>query len=659
MHAAFLILLFPLAGFGVLTFAGRRLGDPMAGWLGTAMVAASFVATLVVFADLASQPVAHRTFIQDYFSWMVVGGFRVNMGVQVDQLSMTMALFVTGVSTVIHLYSIGYMKGDDQYPKFFVYMNLFVLSMLVLVLADNFLFNFLGWEGVGLCSYLLISFWFGRESAATAGKKAFIVNRVGDFGFLIAMFLMFDHFGTLDYRSVFAAVPHVSSGTATAIGLLLFMGAVGKSAQIPLFTWLPDAMEGPTPVSALIHAATMVTAGVYLMSRASPILQAGPATLTVIAVIGVATAFVAATIAVAQNDIKRVLAYSTVSQLGYMFLAVGSRAYLAAIFLMIGHAFYKALLFLSAGSVIHGNRDNQDLKLMGGLRRLMPITFVTFLIGWLAIGGIPPLVGFWAKGDVLIGAYTNDPAFWAVGSITAALTAYYIGREFFLAFYGPERWHVVFNRAGTEAGGGPGGGPGGGHGAGGHGAGGHGAGGHGDEPHDPPPVMWVPLVVLAAACILGGLINLPFHPRWPFLDTWLTPVFGSDLVSYRYTSPGLWGFAMSDAFFAVLGTVVAARLWVRRWDQPALEPAFLQRGWEIDYLYDRLIARPSTVLAGLAATVIDNRVIDGAVNGLGTAVRVSGSQIRRLQTGYIRNYALGIGLGLVLVLAWVLSRAGS
>src|SRR5207248_315171 len=386
------------------------------------------------------KPPEHRVFVQTLFDWIPVAGLRVPVGFRVDQLSITMALFVTGVSTLIHLYSIGYMHGDDRYPTFFVYLNLFVFSMLMLVMADNFVLTFLGWEGVGACSYFLIAFWFERNTAAVAGKKAFVTNRVGDFGFLLGMFLIFAHLGALDYGTVFAHVSSLSAGTATAIGLLLFLGAVGKSAQLPLYIWLPDAMEGPTPVSALIHAATMLTAGVFLMARINPILFRGPDTLTVIAAIGAATAFYAATIACAQNDIKKVLAYSTISQLGYMFLAVGSGAYVAAIFHMITHAFFKALLFLGAGSVIHGVHDEQDMRFMGALRKLMPITCGTFIVGWLAIAGVPPFAGFWSKDEILLAAWGDNKALWAIGLVTALLTAYYMSRQVFMVFFGEPRW---------------------------------------------------------------------------------------------------------------------------------------------------------------------------------------------------------------------------
>ncbi|HUS62007.1 MAG TPA: NADH-quinone oxidoreductase subunit L, partial [Acidimicrobiales bacterium] len=374
LDAAVFIPALPLTGFLMLVLLGKRFGDPLAGWIATIASGSAFVAAVVTFAGLMGEGAHHRSFTQELFDWIPVGALQVKAALLVDPLSMTMALFVTGVGTLIHLYSVGYMRGDPRYSKFFVYLNLFMFSMLVLVLADSFLLSFLGWEGVGACSYFLISFWFERNSAAVAGKKAFVTNRIGDVGFMIATFLIFTTLGSLTYAEVFAGVGGLATGTATAIALCLFLGAAGKSAQLPLYVWLPDAMEGPTPVSALIHAATMVTAGVYLMVRCAPILELAPAATTIIAIVGAATALFAATVACAQNDIKKVLAYSTVSQLGYMFLAVGSGAYVAAIFHMVTHAFFKALLFLGAGSVIHGLHDEQDMKRMGALRKWMPVT---------------------------------------------------------------------------------------------------------------------------------------------------------------------------------------------------------------------------------------------------------------------------------------------
>ncbi|MGH9071301.1 MAG: NADH-quinone oxidoreductase subunit L, partial [Acidimicrobiales bacterium] len=598
----------------------------------------------------------------------------------------------TGVSAIIHLYSIGYMEHDEGFSKFFVYLNLFVFSMLVLVMSNNFVLTFVGWEGVGACSYWLIAFWFDRDSAASAGKKAFIYNRVGDFGFLVAMAFLFSSTGTLSYGGVFSAASggHISGTTATAVGLLLFLGAVGKSAQIPLYPWLLDAMEGPTPVSALIHAATMVTAGVYLMVRVSPILALTPVTSTIIAAFGVATALLAAAAACAQSDIKKVLAFSTVSQLGYMFLAVGSRAYAAAIFLMVTHAFYKALLFLGAGSVIHGMHDEQDLKRMGGLRKYMPITAGTFFVAWFAIAGVPPFAGFWSKGAVLTGAFASSHAMWVVGEITVVLTAYYIGREFYLCFYGEDRWRRIAELATAAPGPGLGSGSAPGHavgtdevdvrpwppraaavaaGAAGSVGGAQGAGsvgvgpgstGHGGsgDPHESRPVMLIPLVVLAVASFAAGLVDLPIHPNWAFLDTWLSPVVGA---FEHPVTPGL-GYALGlpviDAVMALIGVGIAIALWLRQWDRPGLEPALLRHGYWLDDIYDTAIGRPGFRGAGFASYVVDNQIIDGLVNGSGVLVRAVGSKVRRLQTGYVRNYALGLAAGAVVLMAWVLSRAG-
>ncbi len=680
LHAAFLIVVLPLVGFFVLLIAGRRLGNPWAGWLATGMVSLSFVAALVTFVGLALRTGGHRVFVQRLFDWLPVGGFNANVALRVDPLSMVMALFVTGVSAIIHLYSIGYMEHDEGFSKFFVYLNLFVFSMLILVLSNNFVFTFVGWEGVGACSYWLISFWFDKDSAASAGKKAFVYNRIGDLGFVVAMAFLFSSTGTLSYTGVFAAATsgHITQTTATAVGLLLFLGAVGKSAQIPLYPWLLDAMEGPTPVSALIHAATMVTAGVYLMVRISPILALTPVTMTIIASFGVATAFAAALAASAQSDIKKVLAFSTVSQLGYMFLAVGSGAYSAAIFLMVAHAFYKALLFLGAGSVIHGMGDEQDLKRMGGLRKYMPVTSGTFLVAWLAIAGVFPLAGFWAKGAVLTGAFANNHAMWVLGELTVILTAYYIGREFYLCFYGEERWRRIADLAtgvpggpgrlvaGTAAAGDAGLGPAGDAGpaaAGDAGPAAAGPVGHhglaaGAGPHECRPVMLVPLVVLAVAAIFAGLLDLPFHPSWPFLDHWLAPVVGA----FEHPSPAGLGLAVGlpviDGVMALLGVGIVTALWLRHWDRPELEPLVLRKGWFLDSIYEATIARPGYLVAGFAAFVVDNRVIDGVVNGSASLVQVLGSKVRRLQTGYVRNYALGLAAGAVVLMAWVLSRAG-
>jgi NADH-quinone oxidoreductase subunit L len=626
LHAAFLMPLLPLAGFVVLVALGKRLGDPLAGWLGTVAVLGAFAAACVTFAGLQGRPEASREFTQTFFSWIGVGGLQVKAALVIDPLSMTMCLFVTGVSALIHLYSIGYMKGDREYTKCFIYLNLFVFSMLVLVLANNLLVTFVGWEGVGVCSYWLVSFWHERDSAASAGKKAFIYNRIGDAGFLVAMFLIFSKTGTLNYSGVFAHRAALGGGAATAAALLLLLAAAGKSAQIPLFNWLPDAMEGPTPVSALIHAATMVTAGVYLLCRVHPILALTPDARWVIAGIGLATAFVAATIASAQQDIKKVLAFSTVSQIGYMVLAVGTGAYVAAIFLMVAHAFYKGLLFLGAGSVIHGLHDEQDLKRMGGLARFLPWTYATFLVGWLAIAGVPPLAGFWSKGDVLANVYAKSPALWGGALLTALLTGYYMSRLFFLAFTGDARWRQAVGDHPAHA-----------------------------EPHESPWTMRLPLVVLAVLAFFGGLLGLPWVHSFG-LNGWLGPVFGRDLFANHLSRGALIGLDVADGTVAVVGLTIAWRLWRRTADRPALEPAFLQRVWYWDDVYDAVIGRPGEALARFSATVIDTRVIDGAVNGTAALVKAVGSQVRRLQSGYVRNYALGIALGLAAVIAFIVSR---
>jgi NADH-quinone oxidoreductase subunit L len=679
MNAAYVTLALPLAGFLLLVWLGRKLGEPAAGWLTVVLAGGSFIASVIVWATMLSRPGSERHATLNIFSWIAVGGLRVNVALYVDPLSMTMALFVTGVGSLIFLYSIGYMHGDPDFPRFFLLVNLFLFSMLTLVLADNFLFNFLGWEGVAFCSYQLVSFWFERPKPPAAGKKAFITTRVGDFGFFIGMFLIFNHFRSLNYVEVFrpltGAPGALAAGTATAIALLLFLGAVGKSAQLPLFIWLPDAMEGPTPVSALIHAATMVTAGVYLMCRIAPILHYAPDALTTIAVVGAVTAFFAATIACAQDDIKRVLAYSTVSQLGYMFMAIGSGGYSAAVFQMVSHAFFKALLFLGAGSVIHGMHDEQNMKRMGGLRRWMPITFVTFVIGWLAISGIPPLDGFWSKDAVLDAAWHKSPALWAAGFVTAGLTAYYMTRQVALVWFGKARWEehrpapaaaatAAAGHAEPDAATAPaagvaaapaepepaGTGPittGTAHGGSAHGGG---------NPHESPWTMTVPLVSLAALTVVGGLLDLPFGH---VLERWLEPVFPPAIAPDPHISAGLT--VVLDAVTLVIALVailVAFRPWATRAERPELEPAVLQNGYYYDAAVSAFVAGPGTEMFEFTADDVDHGVIDGAVNGVAWLTRQTGGLLRKLQTGYVRNYALGIAGGAAAILLYVAFRSG-
>ena len=660
VELVWLIPALPLAGFLVLLAGGRRLGEPLAGWLATLMCAGSFVASVVVFIGLLGEDAEDRHFVQTLFEWLPSGGLSVDLAFLVDPLSITMALFVTGVGALIHLYSIGYMHGDKDFSRFFVYLNLFVFSMLMLVLGSNLLVTFLGWEGVGACSYWLISFWFTNEANASAGKKAFVTNRIGDWGFMVAIFLAFATVGSIDYADLTAGAPGLAAVTATGIGLLLFVGAVGKSAQIPLYLWLPDAMAGPTPVSALIHAATMVTAGVFLMTRVNPILAAGYDWVPdVIAWTGAITALVAATIAVAQNDIKKVLAYSTISQLGYMFLAVGVGAYAAAMFHMVTHAFFKALLFLGSGSVIHGMGDEQDMRRMGGLRKVMPITAATFIVGWLAIAGVPPLAGFWSKDDILLAAYDVKPELWIIGLLTALLTAFYMSRQVFLVFFGKPRWNEdpgtapvesaapaedepvaaavahAADDAGTDADG-------------------HGA--HGEiHPHESPWPMTVPLVVLALASFLGGAVNLPlFGHDSTFLVNWLEPVVGENELQVDVPSGTKVALAVIAAVLALVGIGIASLVYLQRRLRP-VEPKVLQHAWYYDETVSRFVGGPGrAAFEGVAA--FDRNVIDGAVNGVAGGVRGLGRVVRVAQSGFVRGYALGMTAGVVIVLGYFLTR---
>jgi NADH-quinone oxidoreductase subunit L len=628
-----LIPALPLAGFLLILLFGRRLGEPLAGYLATCMTGAAFLATVAAYVDLLSMPAEERANVVTLFEWLPVGSLHIDMAFLADPLSLTMCLFVTGISTLIHLYAIGYMQGDPKFSKFFLYLNLFVFSMLMLVLGENLLVTFLGWEGVGTCSYFLISFWHTRESAATAGKKAFVTNRVGDFGFMLAMFLGFQAVGTVSYAGLNHAAESgaLAQSTATGIAALLFVGAVGKSAQLPLYFWLPDAMEGPTPVSALIHAATMVTAGVFLMVRMNPMLTvAADWVPTMIAWVGVITALFAATVAVAQNDIKKVLAYSTVSQLGYMFLAVGSGAYVAAIFHMVTHAFFKALLFMGAGSVIHGMHEEQDMRRMGLLRKFMPVTAITFIIGWLAIAGVPPFAGFWSKDEILLFSLAKSPVLYVIGLVTALLTAYYMTRQVALVFFGRARWEDHAEE--------------------------HGA--HGDfKPHESPPVMLIPLVVLAALSILGGIIQLPGVTWLPDsithrLEHWLEPVieFGEAHID------GTWGYDNKTILMliatasAVIGIVVAWLVY-ERGRLKAPEPTILANGWYYDRTISDFMGGPGrTAFEG--AAWFDKNVVDGAVNGAAEVVRTAASGVRKTQTGFVRGYAAIIGIGVVGLLAW-------
>ena len=630
--ALWLLPAFPLLGALVLMVFGRRLGEPRSGWFAAAMPIASFLVTVSVYFDLLSRSSEERHEVVTLFSWIPVGALHIDVALLADPLSITMALFITGIGSLIHLYAIGYMHGDPKFSKFFLYLNLFVFSMLMLVLGENLLVTFLGWEGVGVCSYFLISFWHTRDSAAVAGKKAFVTNRIGDFGVMTAMFLAFSTIGSVSYSSINEAAHSgvIAPVTATAIGLLLFVGACGKSAQLPLYLWLPDAMEGPTPVSALIHAATMVTSGVFLMTRMSLVLHASYEWAPmVIACVGAATALFAATIAVAQNDIKKVLAYSTVSQLGYMFLAVGSGAYVAAIFHMVTHAFFKALLFLGSGSVIHGMHHEQDMRRMGALRKLMPVTAITFIIGWLAIAGVPPFAGFWSKDEILLYVYANNRGLYVVGLITALLTAYYMTRQVIMVFYGEAKWkdHA------------------------------HDHGAHGDfEPHESPKIMLFPLVVLAVLSVVGGAMQLPFSKKLHFLEHWLAPVVEESEASISKT----WAYENKyvllavAVIIAVTGIAAAFAVYGKK-KAKAVEPRVLEQAWFYDAGAAKLVGGPGRAAFNAVAWA-DSRIVDGAVNGTATLVRNVAGQVRKSQNGFTRVYAALMAVGAVALLAWFFFR---
>jgi len=682
LDLAWIVPALPLLGAAVLMPLGRRLREPVAGWIGTGLVGLSFVWAVVVFAALWSLPADARSHTVKLFTWLPAGGLRVSAGLLIDPLSITFALFVTGVAALIHLYSIGYMHGDRRFTLFFGYTNLFVFMMLVLVMSSSFLLTFLGWEGVGLCSYLLISFWYERNSAAVAGKKAFITTRVGDVGFLVAMFLIFATIGSLDYSVMGGAAGGLAAGTATAISLLLFAGAVGKSAQFPLHVWLPDAMEGPTPVSALIHAATMVTAGVFLVARAHPFFEAsGGAASTTVAWIGAATALLAGGVALVQPDIKRILAYSTISQLGYMFLGLGVHAYGAAIFLVITHAFYKATLFLGAGSVIHGLGDNQDVRTMGGLRRFMPVTAMAFGAAWLAIAGIPGLAGFWSKDEVLAKAFFGDQyGVWAVGIVAAVLTGFYMTREMWLVFFGNERFRRPAEAGGDAAGEAPDDAA---------AVAAHAAGHDADadpseewllsptveygteprpaavdgDPHRAPFPMAAGMAALGVLSVIGGLLSLPFK-NLEFLVEWLEPVFGGVPEVHASSFLSAAGLSALAVVAGLIGLFAALSMYGQGLADPARDPlddrlGIAGRILGHAYYFDEAIANavrvPGRRFLDWMSEAFDQGVIDGAVNGVGRFFRGIGAGNRRIQSGLVRQYALGIALGAVglMIYIWV------
>jgi NADH-quinone oxidoreductase subunit L len=636
-----LIPVLPLAGVLVNAILGRWLPRWLVAILASLAVGASFVLAVLVFVAMLGLPAETptggngRERIIPIFSWIVAGDFKVEAAILLDQLSILMTLVVTGVSTVIHVYSAAYMADEETYHnRYFTWLNLFVFMMLILVLGDSFLTMYVGWEGVGLCSYLLIGYWFEKESAADAGKKAFIVNRVGDFGFALGIMLIFATFGSLAFADVFPAASTLLPGTATAIALLLFLGATGKSAQIPLYVWLPDAMEGPTPVSALIHAATMVTAGVYMVARCHSLFEASASALNWVLWVGAITALFAATMAMVQKDFKRILAYSTISQLGYMFLGVGAGAYAAGMFHLTTHAFFKALLFLCAGSVMHALSGELDIFKMGGLRKKMPWTFGTFLVGALALSGVPLLAGFFSKDEILYNAYRSGALIpWMLGVITAGLTAFYAFRLLFVAFYGKSRMARKVER----------------------------------HVHESSPVMVVPLVILAVLSVVGGYVGLPeFSGVGNAIDEFLQPVFAdSTLIPVATEGVTVEVVLLAISVLAVAaGFTIAYWIYVRNW---GLAERMTRGGqWLYDLVYNKYyvdeayteaIVKPLRMAGDFLAEAVEERSIDGAVNALARLTGLLGEGVRRLQSGQVRDYALAVFVGVVAVVVYFVVRS--
>ncbi len=653
-----LIPFLPMVGAIINGTVGRRFPKWAVNIIACGSIFAAFVVSVASFIALTHLDPSQRFHEVTLFSWIATGSTSIDLAYLMDPLSSVMTLIVTGVGFLIHVYSVGYMHHDSSYNRFFTYMNLFCFAMLTLVLGNNFLVLFVGWEGVGLCSYLLIGFWFEDQEKAKAGMKAFVVNRIGDFGFLLAMFFIFMHFGTLNFREVMAAAPTaITAATATLICLLLFLGACGKSAQLPLYVWLPDAMAGPTPVSALIHAATMVTAGVYMIARCNILYSMAPGAMATVATVGAITALFAGTIAIAQNDIKKVLAYSTVSQLGYMFIAMGVGAYAVGIFHLMTHAFFKACLFLGSGSVIHGMHDEQDMRKMGNLRKYMPHTYRTFLIATIAIAGIPPLAAFFSKDEILWMAWSGGfKAQWALGFLAAGITAFYMFRLVFMTFFGEERHdeHVK------------------------------------GKVHESPWTMYVPLYVLMGLSIVGGWVGIPealgganhFH-HWlaPVLDTGsmegarhAAALVGDIGPSAAYASGGGGGgeghsiieyiLMFASVGWALIGIAFAAFCYLKRTDIPAKAAAsakgvyeLLYNKYYVDEIYDAVFVKGLVALSNHFWKFWDVVVIDGAANGLAKVVRATGGGLARLQTGQAQGYALAVAIGTVALLAFFAAHA--
>ena len=618
------LLVAPLVGFLINGLLGKWLkgNEKLSGWIGALAVLISLICSIIAFANLHG---GGTPFDETLYEWITGESFAFNIGFRVDALTTIMLLVITGVGFLIHVYSISYMHGDPGYTRYFAYLNLFIFAMLILVLGNNYLMMFVGWEGVGLCSYLLIGFWYEKKSAIDAGKKAFIVNRIGDFGFLLGMFTLFAAFGTLDFASMFDAAEAdnfqkvFGSSTLVIATLLLFVGAIGKSAQIPLYVWLPDAMEGPTPVSALIHAATMVTAGVYMIAR-SAVLYNIADTGEVVAWVGVLTAFFAATIALTQTDIKRILAYSTVSQLGYMFVGVGVGAYASGVFHLVTHAFFKGLMFLAAGSVMHAMANELDMRKMGGLKAKMPITHWTFLVGALAIAGFPFLSGFWSKDEILHSAWGSSPLIYVIGLVTAFLTAFYMFRLIFVTFYGESR---VESDAASHL-------------------------------HESPPMMWVPLAILAIPSALIGLLL-----GWGGHDSWFHHFTQGVFPEVHHEASG--NVILFMVISSVVGLAGIAFAWTRYRERvPSAEPTnalqkLVANKYYVDEIYNAIIVQPiKNASHYILWRIVDNGIIDGIVNGVALAIQIIGGTLRRLQSGLVQTYIVSMVVGIVLFLAYYL-----
>ena len=621
VQIVWLIPVLPLIGFLINGLGRNNLSKTLSGLIGTGVILASFLISVYVFLSVKEG----NTHLIHYFEFINTGSLNVHFDFQIDQLSSLFLLIITGVGFLIHVYSTSYMHEEPakDFAKYFAYLNLFVFSMLLLVLGGNFIIMFIGWEGVGLCSYLLIGFWFKNNDYNNAAKKAFIMNRIGDLGFLLAVFWLLSKVGTADYHQVFSQVDKLSAFDISGITLLLFVGATGKSAQIPLYTWLPDAMAGPTPVSALIHAATMVTAGIYMIARSNILFTMAPLTQTVISIIGLLTALIAATIAVKQNDIKKVLAYSTVSQLGYMFVGLGVGAYTGAVFHVMTHAFFKALLFLGAGSVIHAMGGEQDMRNMGGLKKQMRITHITFLLGCLAIAGMPPFSGFFSKDEILAAAFAHNPIIWVGGVVGALLTAFYMFRLYAMTFHGKFR--------GT----------------------------HDQEHHlhESPAAITLPLIVLAILAVVGGWIGIPevlMHGGHR-LETFLEPIFAnSNQIAVKHelshaTEYALMGVSVGGALIALLFA------WKKFSQYEKVEVSetgigkVMANKWYVDELYDKIIVQSLQSLATFFNQVVEKNIIDGLVNGVGKAVNYGSRQIRLLQSGLVGNYILLMVIGMLVL----------